>query len=243
MATWDYVKKVLEQGNVAWCSIKPRYPGSWYEDLQDISKKTGLSIDRIKELNPDVFGQAFPQNDREYTLLILNAGGTSGGDVPGPGENPKPEEGWGEFVFNISNNQCPLPAGSYSISQHYGTNGHGGTDMACANGTSVMAVQDGTVYTIQNWDGSTVTGNMSWGNMIVLQHVDNTGAVYYSLYAHNSALQVSVGQKVNKGDQIALSGNSGNVSGSGGGYHLHLEVWSGGYGTGYRVNPENYVPM
>ena len=70
MANWDYVKKVLEAGNVAWCSIKPRYPGSWYEDLQNISQKTGLSIDRIKELNPDVFGQAFPQNDRDYTLII-----------------------------------------------------------------------------------------------------------------------------------------------------------------------------
>lgn len=243
MADWGYIRKVLEQGNVAYCSIKPRYPGSWYEDVLNISQNTGLTVDRIKELNPDVFGAAFPQNDREYTLLVLNSGGDSGGEVPGPGTNPPEEGDWGNFVFDISDNQCPLPAGSYYISQHYGSGGHGGTDMACPKGTSVTAVQDGTVYTVQNWDGVTTSGNMSWGNMVIIQHIDNTGATYYSLYAHNSALQVSVGQKVTKGQQIALSGNSGNVSGAGGGYHLHLEVWSGGYGTGYRVNPENYVPM
>lgn len=243
MANWETLKNLIEQGNIVYCSIKPRYPGSWYEDLKNISLKSGVSVDRIKELNPDLFKNGFPQNDNDYTVIVIQSGGSSGGEVPGPGTNP-PEEGeLGDYIFNKESNQCPLPSGSYYISQHYGEGGHGGTDMACAGGTSVTAIQEGVVKTVQNWDGVTTSGNMSWGNMIVIQHIDETGAVYYSLYAHNSQLLVAVGDTVSKGQQIALSGNSGNVYGEGGGYHLHLEVWSGGYGTGYRVNPENYVTL
>lgn len=236
MATWDEVKSLIAQEQTVYLAIKPRYVSSWHEDLQDISKNSGVSIDAIKSLNPGMFPGAFIQNNYGYTPILINQGSGVG---PGPGPDPTP----GDYVFSLATNVCPLPNGSYYVSQEYGNGGHGGSDLACGNGTSVMAVQQGTVVTRQDWDGVTITGNMSWGNMIVLEHADSTGNVYYTLYAHNSSLLVNVGDYVAQGQQIALSGNSGNVGGSGGGYHLHLEVWVNGYGTAYRTNPRNYVPF
>lgn len=237
MASWSDVQNMLAQDVTVYVAIKPRYPGSWFEDVKNISKHSGVSTSTIIADNQDLFSGAFPQNDVDYSVIVLNRGG----DVPGPGPGPDPEPG--DYVFDLAHNISPLPSGSYYVSQEYGEGGHGGTDMAVANGTAVGAVQQGIVVTRQDWDGHTTTGNMSWGNMLVIRHDDDTGNTFYTLYAHNSQLNVNVGETVTQGQTIALSGNSGNVSGSGGGYHLHLEVWVGGYGTSYRANPRDYVPI
>ncbi|MER6995488.1 LysM peptidoglycan-binding domain-containing M23 family metallopeptidase [Streptomyces sp. NPDC000410] len=85
---------------------------------------------------------------------------------------------------------------------------HTGADFAAATGTSVKAVGAGTVVSA-GWSGS-------YGNEVVIQHADGT----YSQYAHLSQLSVSSGQSVRGGEQIGLSGSTGNSSGP----HLHFEV-------------------
>lgn len=236
MATWNDVIALLNQQQTVYLAIKPKTAGGYYNDLQNIAKKLNTTVASLRSLNPDIASGNFPQNDVDYTPILVGGGGEP---VPDPGPDPEP----GDFIFNLANNQCPLPAGSYYVSQEYGENGHGGSDLACPGGTVVSAVQQGSVITTQIWDGHTTSGNQSWGTMVVLQHIDDTGQTYYTLYAHCQSLSVAVGQTVAKGQQIALSGNTGNVSGSGGGYHLHLEVWVGGYGTAFRTNPRNYVPF
>lgn len=72
------------------------------------------------------------------------------------------------------------------------------------------------------------------GYYVLIYHGNNV----YSHYAHASSVKVSKGQMVSKGQQIMLSGATGNVSGP----HLHFEIRSPGSGFNNCVNPMNYLP-
>jgi murein DD-endopeptidase MepM/ murein hydrolase activator NlpD len=85
---------------------------------------------------------------------------------------------------------------------------HTGVDFHAASGTSVHAVGSGTVVEA-GWGGS-------YGNNIVIRMNDGT----YTQYGHLSSIGVSVGQTVTPGQQIGLSGATGNVTGP----HLHFEA-------------------
>ena len=103
-----------------------------------------------------------------------------------------------------------------------GGGNHYGVDWACPTGTTIYASSGGTV-TRAGWSSS-------YGYCVYIQHPDGLE----SRYAHNSRLLVSVGQKVNQGQAIAYSGNTGDSSGP----HLHFEIRV----NGKAVNPFNYVP-
>ncbi len=119
--------------------------------------------------------------------------------------------------------QYTLPTSSYTISSTFGQSGaywssgqHTGLDFAAPTGTLIKAVHTGTI-TSAGWDGS-------YGYKTVLTLDDGTEI----LYAHQSSISVSVGQKVNTGDVIGRVGSTGNSTGA----HLHLEVHTGGSSTG-----------
>jgi murein DD-endopeptidase MepM/ murein hydrolase activator NlpD len=88
------------------------------------------------------------------------------------------------------------------------SNGHTGQDFAVPVGTSVRAATGGTVVST-GWDDA-------FGYEVVIRHDDGE----YTQYAHLSQIDVSSGATVGKGDRIALSGSTGNVTGP----HLHFEV-------------------
>ncbi|MDQ1049157.1 M23 family metallopeptidase [Streptomyces sp. V4I2] len=121
-------------------------------------------------------------------------------------------------------------SGSY-ISTGYKTGGavwssgsHTGVDFHAASGTSVQAVGSGTVVEA-GWGGS-------YGNNIVIKMNDGT----YTQYGHLSSIGVSVGQTVTPGQQIGLSGATGNVTGA----HLHFEArTTAEYGS--DINPVAYL--
>ncbi|MGW9135975.1 M23 family metallopeptidase [Streptomyces sp. NPDC055681] len=99
---------------------------------------------------------------------------------------------------------------------NWSSGSHTGIDFPVATGTSVKAITSGTVVTA-GWGGA-------YGNEVVVKHADG----HYSQYGHLSALSVSVGQTVSAGQQIGLSGATGNVTGP----HLHFEVRTGpAYGS------------
>ncbi|WEV26938.1 M23 family metallopeptidase [Streptomyces sp. 71268] len=100
--------------------------------------------------------------------------------------------------------------------------GHSGQDFAVSTGTSVKAVHGGTVIKAGPNGGG---DGPAYGNAIVIKHKGQT----YTQYAHLSKIKVNVGQTVDRGQAIGLSGNTGNSSGP----HLHFEVRTGpNYGSG-----------
>lgn len=98
---------------------------------------------------------------------------------------------------------------------------HKGVDWACPVGTTVYASCAGTV--IQ------ASYNGGYGNNVVISHADGR----LTRYAHNSKLLVKVGQKVEQGEPIALSGSTGHSTGP----HVHFEIYIGGT----AVNPLKYI--
>ena len=89
---------------------------------------------------------------------------------------------------------------------------HGGTDIAAPLGTPILAAADGVVVT--------ATWHNSYGYYVKIKHDDT----YSTLYAHCSALHVSVGQTVKQGQVIADCGSTGYSTGP----HLHYEVIQNG---------------
>lgn len=73
---------------------------------------------------------------------------------------------------------------------------HTGSDFQAASGTPVLAIGPGTVVSAGN--------SGSYGNEVVIQHEDGM----YSQYAHQSSLNVSVGQTVTGGQQIGQIGRA-----------------------------------
>ncbi|MFI0742628.1 M23 family metallopeptidase [Streptomyces sp. NPDC021100] len=111
------------------------------------------------------------------------------------------------------------PVDEYVIGQPFGKDGnmwankHSGQDLVVPSGTAVKAVHKGVVVKAGANGGG---DGAAYGNAIVIKHDDNT----YSQYAHLSSVAVQVGQSVTAGQQIGLSGSTGNSSGP----HLHFEI-------------------
>jgi len=87
--------------------------------------------------------------------------------------------------------------------------GHSGLDIAAPPGTPVEAVDEGEVLKAYwNEDG--------YGGLIIIGHPSG----YETWYAHLASFEVSKGEKVKRGQEIATMGSTGMSTGS----HLHLEV-------------------
>lgn len=85
---------------------------------------------------------------------------------------------------------------------------HSGIDIATPRGTTIVAATRGTVVFSGVFGG--------YGRTIIIDH----GGGIMTLYAHNSRLLVKVGQKVLRGQRVALAGSTGMSTGP----HLHFEV-------------------
>ena len=95
---------------------------------------------------------------------------------------------------------------------------HPGIDIACAEGTPVLATAVGEVIYADS--------DKTYGNMIVIKHNDSITTIY----GHNKELLMGVGDKVLTGSRIALSGNTGVSTAP----HLHYEI---------RINDQPINPL
>ncbi|MFR6369066.1 MAG: M23 family metallopeptidase [Gemmiger formicilis] len=131
--------------------------------------------------------------------------------------------------------QWPLPVAG-TITSQFGhrvdpitgeVSSHTGTDIACAEGTPILAAADGTVTVangLDSWGGS-------YGYYIQIGH----GGGLETLYAHCSAICVTTDQQVQAGQVIGYVGHTGRATGS----HLHLEV----HVNGSRTDAMRYFGM
>lgn len=120
--------------------------------------------------------------------------------------------------------QFMRPLTSGTITSKYGRRSsgfHTGLDLAAPKGTPIYASDAGTVV----YSGS----RGGYGYMIIIDH----GNGYQTYYAHCSALYVSSGATVSKGQNIAAVGSTGNSTGP----HLHFEIRL----NGSTLNPQNYI--
>lgn len=151
--------------------------------------------------------------DPQYEELwaeLLGGFAQGGGELMSPDSTRTP----------IGNLQWPLPVAG-TITSQFGhrvdpitgeVSSHTGTDIACAEGTPILAAANGTV---------TVTNGLdSWGGSYGYYiQIDHSGGLE-TLYAHCSAICVTTGQQVQAGQVIGYVGQTGRVTGS----HLHLET-------------------
>lgn len=163
-------------------------------------------------------------------LLVFGAGNAmaeaitgeyplSGGSSEDAEEVSRSDSGW----------ERPVATGE--IGTRYGAKGdswasghHTGVDFKVPAGTPVVASSTGLV--VASGSGG------SYGNQVVIKHADGK----YSQYAHLSRADVRKGEKVDRGQVIGLSGNTGNSTGP----HLHFEVRTGpDYGS--DVDPTPFI--
>ncbi|QDK26389.1 M23 family metallopeptidase [Leptospira weilii] len=105
---------------------------------------------------------------------------------------------------------------------------HGAVDLMTPIGTKVSALEDGVVTIARNKPDDYLRypvepgkNTKLGGASISIRHTNANGETVFSYYAHNSKVLVRDGEKVFKGQVIALSGQSGNTPG---GPHIHQEV-------------------
>jgi murein DD-endopeptidase MepM/ murein hydrolase activator NlpD len=131
--------------------------------------------------------------------------------VPQPeaAKAPAPEP---EQTASVPAGDFRWPARGRVIAGFGANGGNEGINIAVPEGTPVKAAEAGTV----TYAGSEVKG---YGNLILIKHENG----YVSAYAHNGSLNVKRGEQVKRGQVIATSGQTGNVTSP----QLHFEIRKG----------------
>ena len=128
----------------------------------------------------------------------------------------------GGYIWPVSSRRITSPFGNRNTGIPGASTNHKGVDIGGVGYTSeVHAAKAGTVIVSQR--------SSSYGEYVVVSH----GSGNTTLYAHMSSRSVSVGDYVDQGDVLGITGSTGISSGP----HLHFEITE----NGSRVNPLNYL--
>lgn len=190
--------------------------------LDDLEKQIGDNAAVLDKLIKEAEEAAARQKAAEEAAAQAAAAAAQAAQSGGSGTveaGPPVVSGNGTFT-----NPCP---GASYISSYFGEYrspsdpSHMGQDFAANTGVPTYAAADGTVV-IANYSDSA-------GNWVVINH----GNGLTTKYMHHSALTVSAGQHVSKGQQIGLVGTTGWSTGP----HLHFQVEV----NGVAVDPQGYL--
>jgi murein DD-endopeptidase MepM/ murein hydrolase activator NlpD len=128
----------------------------------------------------------------------------------------------GGYIWPVSSRRITSPFGNRNTGIAGASTNHKGVDIGGVYYSSqVHAAKAGTVIVSQY--------SSSYGNYVVVSH----GSGNTTLYAHMSSRSVSVGQWVDQGDVLGITGSTGISSGP----HLHFEITE----NGVRVDPLKYL--
>ena len=132
------------------------------------------------------------------------------------GKNSKSNPGG--YIWPVDSRYITSTVGGRTSPGGVGSTNHKGTDIGRVGYTSpIYAAKAGTVIVSQY--------SSSYGHYVVISHGDGNT----TLYGHMSSRKVPVGQYVNLGDVIGITGSTGNSTGP----HLHFEITE----NGVRINP------
>ncbi len=190
------------------------------QTLGEEEKKTVAKLDDLKREQAAISNEIMEYERRKQAAIRAARAGKSSG-------------GKSEYIEHYVGGRFGWPVpGNYGITTPYGKGGkywssgyHTGVDFASPKGTPIYAANDGIVVS--------AVYKGAYGMHVIIDH----GGGLYTLYAHGSALLVSAGQRVKRGEQIAKVGQTGNAYGN----HLHFEVRKGGSGYFNHVNPMPYL--
>mgnify|MGYP000867457655 CR=1 FL=1 len=143
-----------------------------------------------------------------YAAQRANSG-SSGGSTGSTGNVGGPTYSGGSMEWPVPSSRHITSPFGWRVHPIFGDmRFHSGIDISCSGGAAIVAANSGTVFAARYMSG--------YGNTIIVDH----GGGISTLYAHNSSLYVSAGQKVSRGQTIAGAGSTGNSTG----VHLHFEV-------------------
>ena len=228
----DKLRKTMWAMNAVDCSTHPETTTIETTDEDGNPTTTEITetvlVIELTHKTPDEMAADYHFTTRQNTYLQLL-------------QDPQYEELWAELLGGFAQGggelmnpdstriptgtlQWPLPV-ARTITSQFGhrvdpitgeVSSHTGTDIACAEGTPILAAADGIVTVangLDSWGGS-------YGYYIQIDH----GGGLETLYAHCSSICVTTGQQVQAGQVIGYVGHTGRVTGN----HLHLEVRIGG---------------
>ncbi|MDQ0597486.1 murein DD-endopeptidase MepM/ murein hydrolase activator NlpD [Streptomyces canus] len=210
----DYLSKIADEQNVS---------GGWkklYSDNREAIGSDpslihpGLKLTLGKKAAASTEKSAGTQKSAEKQKSSSSASSASAESSKASSSNTTATQS-SETTGAGSSSGFTLPVAGATVGTPYRMSGsmwssgyHTGVDFVVPTGTSLKAVGAGTVVSA-GWGGA-------YGNQVVIRLADG----YYAQYAHLSSLSVSSGQTVAEGQQVGLSGATGNVTGP----HLHFEI-------------------
>ena len=196
--TLDEAKKVVED-------IKTDYSNQIELNLQVIEKYTN----NLQEINTETIEVAETSLQKAVDLKIED-------------NNAIKVNGIKLAAMPIDSNVNTIISSRFGEVSSVRYSAHKGLDIACATGTDIKVIADGTV-TFSGYD------NTGLGYAIKVEH----GNGVQTVYGHCSKLYATVGQTVTAGDIISAVGSTGNSTGP----HLHLEIRV----NGVPMNPQSYI--
>lgn len=211
----EAAKKVVEEAKAANVSLKSEL-SSQKSAMQEKSDESEAVIGKLAQSEQEIKAQIAEKEKENQSILNAIAAAKNSGVKAAANTYKGGTLGWPS-------------TNSGTITSRFGwrtfrgvPNNHTGIDIAVPLGTPVLACEDGVV-TGSGWRNA-------YGNCITIDHGSIT-----TLYAHNSVLQVSVGQQVKRGQQIALAGSTGNSTGP----HIHLGIIK----NGHYLDPAPYIGL
>lgn len=215
---------------------------SKYAETQELAKSLDQDSEEYKALIAEYKAEQ-EAVEAAMDALILAKGSSTNDEAPADTEDTTDNSGnvttTGKYVANPSKGmKWPVPYDNCYISAGYGyyspfgsSEWHNGIDICVSGGSAgkdIVAAQNGKVIAAGK------SGD-SRGTYVAIDHGQGITTVYY----HCSKVLVSVGQFVNKGDRIALIGQTGRVTGP----HLHFGVHISDGNSVKKVDPLKYVSM
>jgi murein DD-endopeptidase MepM/ murein hydrolase activator NlpD len=205
----------------------------------DLQKKPGPYEVRVTLKNHTVIRQSIIVTEKIIIEKPLGIPAKLGGDTPSAQNNIITELAKEkDFIHTVTSSKQPLwskkfiyPLAEVLVTSPYGYTrktgpysiAHKGTDYKAPTGTAVFAMNRGIVRVVKN--------SKTYGKTVIIDH----GQGLLTFYLHLSAYKVKVGQTVQRGQLIGLSGDTGYSMGA----HLHLTVRV----NNTSIDPEKFMAL